>query len=113
MKRNALTVKRISSVTLLKIMLITAIFPWVLFDTGVILYHLISGDLVVNYTRGSGADKIAEQMSLGKYVLISYPLFVMLGTIFTLIFWIPCAFSLWLWSKIRNMQIDYYELDGE
>jgi hypothetical protein len=89
-------------------MLITGLFPWVLIDTGIILYHLINADFVVNYTSGSGPDKIVEEISLGKYVLFSYPIFVLAGTFFTLLLWIPCAFSLWLWSKFRNLQISFY-----
>jgi hypothetical protein len=90
-------------------MLITGLFPWILIDTGIILYHLINGDFIVNYTSGSGPDKIAEEISLGKYVLLSYPIFVLAGTFFTLLLWMPCAFSLWLWSKLRNMQISFCE----
>ena len=113
MTKNTLTVKRLSSLTLLKIMLITGLFPWVLIDTGIILYHLISGDFVVNYSSGSDPDKIAEEISLVKYILLSYPLFIIVGVVFTLMFWIPCAFSLWLWSKIRNIQVTFYELDSD
>jgi len=113
MKKSTLTVKQLSSLTLLKIMLITGLFPWVLIDTGIILHHLINGDFIVNYTSGSGADKIAEEVSIGKYILFSYPVFILAGTIFTLIFWIPCAFSLWLWSKISTMQVTFYGLDNE
>ena len=109
MKKTTLTINRLSSITLLKIMLITGLFPWVLIDTGIILYHLINGDFVVNYTSGFGPEKIAEQISIGKYVLLSYPIFVGLGIIFTLMFWVPCVVSLWLWSKLRNMQITFYE----
>lgn len=94
-------------------MLITELFPWVLIDTGIILYHLVSGDFVVNYTSGSGPDKIAQEISIGKYILLSYPIFVFVGTLFTLALWLPCAFSLWLWSKFRNMQVTVYGLDSE
>ena len=47
-------IERLSSLTLLKIMLITGSFPWVLIDTGVVLFHLLSGDFVVNYQSGRG-----------------------------------------------------------
>ncbi|PVV08364.1 MAG: hypothetical protein B6D82_15275 [gamma proteobacterium symbiont of Ctena orbiculata] len=109
--RSSLTIKRISSLTLLKIMLVTVLFPWILLDTAIILGHLINGDFVVSYTRGEGAEKTTEQMSLWIYILISYPAFVLLGVLFTLFLWMPSAFSLWLWSRFRNMRIDYYELD--
>ena len=109
MRKTTLTIERLSSVTLLKIMLITCLFPWVLLDTGIILYHLINGDFVVNYSSGFGPEKIAEQISIGKYVLLSYPIFVFFGIIFTLMLWVPCVLSLWLWSKVRNMQITFYE----
>ncbi|MBT3045711.1 MAG: hypothetical protein G8D61_08815 [gamma proteobacterium symbiont of Ctena orbiculata] len=109
--RSSLTIKRISSLTLLKIMLITVLFPWILLDTVIILGHLINGDYVVNYTRGEGADKTTEQLSLWIYILISYPAFVVLGVLSTLFLWLPSAFSLWLWSRFRGMRIDYYELD--
>ena len=89
------------------------LFPWLLIDTGIILYHLINGDFVVNYFSGSGTDKIAEQISLWKYVLVSYPLFVIVGIVFTLMFWVPCAFSLWLWSKFSDIKISYYESDDK
>ena len=94
-------------------MLITSLFPWVLIDTGIILFHLFSGDFVVDYYSGSGPERVAEQISLGKYVLISYPLVVFLGAIFTVLLWIPCAFSLWLWSKIRDMEITVYGASGK
>jgi len=109
MKKRTLTIKRLSSVTLLKIMLITVLFPWVLIDTGIILYHVISGDFVVDYYSGIGPDKVAEQISIGKYILLSYPLFVFVGTLFILMLWVPSALSLWLWSKVRSMQITFYE----
>ena len=106
--KKTITIKRLSSGTLLKVMLITSVFPWFAIDTAIILYHLISGDFIVNFTSGSGPDIIAEEISLGKYVLYSYPLIVLAGALFTLLLWIPSAFSLWLWSKFRNMKISYY-----
>lgn len=90
-------------------MLITGLFPWVLIDTGIILYHLISGDFVVDYYSGTGPEQIAEQISIGKYILVSYPIFILAGIVFTLMFWLPCALSLWLWSKIRDIEISFYE----
>jgi hypothetical protein len=113
MKKRTLTINRLSSGTLLKLMLIMGLFPWVLIDTGIILYHLINGDFVVNYSSGIGPDKIAEQISIGKYILLSYPIFVLMGTVFTLMLWLPCMFSLWLWSKVSNMQIAFYELGSK
>ena len=109
MSKRTIEIRRLSSFTLLKIMLITGLFPWVLVDTGIILYHLISGDYVVNYHTKNGAQEI----SIGLYVLLSYPLFVLLGCVFVLLFWLPCAFSLWLWSKVRSIQMSFYELDAE
>jgi hypothetical protein len=91
-------------------MLITCLFPWILIDTGIILYHVINGDFVVNYYSGIGPEKVAAQISIGKYILLSYPLFVVLGIFFTMMLWVPCALSLWLWSKFRNMQITFYEV---
>ena len=35
--KRVLTIKRLYSGTLLKIMLITGLFPWILIDTGIIL----------------------------------------------------------------------------
>ena len=113
MKKHTLTIRRLSSVTLLKIMLVTGLFPWVLIDTGIILYHIVNGDFVVNYSSGIAPEQIAEQMSIGKYILISYPIFVLVGTLFTLVLWLPCVLSLWLWSKVRNMRITFYELDSK
>ena len=106
--KQTVTIKRLSSGTLLKVMLITSLFPWFAIDTGIILYHLISGDFIVNFTSGSDPNIIAEEISLGKYVLYSYPLIVLAGVFFTVLLWIPSAFSLWLWSKFRNMDISYY-----
>lgn len=108
--KQTIEIKRLSSFTLLKILLITSIFPWVLIDTGLILFHLLNGDFIVNYNSGSGADAVAEQISLAKYVLISYPLVLLVGAIFTVPIWLFFAFSLWLWSKFRNLKIDYYEV---
>ena len=111
MNKITKNINRLSSITLLKLMLIAGLFPWIIIDTGIILYHLFSGDFIVNYVSGSGAEKISEQISLGKYVLISYPLFILTGVIFTVSFWFPIAFSLWLWSKFRNIEISYYEIE--
>ena len=91
-------------------MLIASLFPWILIDTGVILFHLLNEDFVVNYKSGFGADAVAEQISLAKYVLISYPLVLLVGAIFTVPIWLVCAFSLWLWSKFGNLKIGYYEV---
>ena len=90
-------------------MLITGLFPWVLIDTGIILFHLISGDFVVNYQSGRGPDAVAEQISLAKFVLLSYPLLVFAGAVFTVLLWIPCAFSMWCWSKLFTLKVGYYE----
>ena len=109
MKKATVEVKRLSSLTLFKVMLITGLFPWILIDTAIILYHLLTGDFVVDLTRKVGTESVPEQISIGKYILLSYPVFVIGGVIFVLLFWVPCAFSLWLWSKIRTMQITYYE----
>ena len=108
--KQAIEIRRLSSFTLLKIMLIASLFPWILIDTGVILFHLLSGDFVVNYKSGIGADAVAEQISLAKYVLISYPLVLLVGAFSTVPIWLVCAFSLWLWSKFRNLKIGYYEV---
>ena len=113
MKKRTLIIKRLSPGTLLKIMLVTSLFPWVLIDTGIILYHLLSGDFVVNYYSGVGPERVAEQISIGKYILLSYPIFVLMGIILTLILWVPCVLSLWLWSKVHNMQIAYYVQDSK
>ena len=106
--KQTIEIKRLSSFTLLKIMLITGLFPWVLIDTGVILFHLLSGDFVVNYQRGSGEDAVAQQISLAKYVLFSYPFIVFAGAFFTVLMWVPCAFSMWIWSKFINFKVVYY-----
>jgi hypothetical protein len=37
--------------SLLKITQITGLLPWVLFDTGIIIYHLITEEMLVNYMR--------------------------------------------------------------
>ncbi len=111
--KQIIEIKRLSSFTLLKIMFITSLFPWVLIDTGVILFHLLTGDFIVNYTSGSGAEAVAEQISLTKYVLYSYPLVLLVGAVFTVLVWLPCAFSLWCWSKFRNLKVSYYEVGSE
>lgn len=101
-------IERLTSITLLKIMLITGLFPWVLVDTGIILFHLLSGDFVVNYQSGRGDDAIPEQISLAKFVLFSYPFIIVAGAFFTILMWVPCAFSMWLWSKFSRLNIIYY-----
>lgn len=108
MQKTSIDINRLSSITLLKIMLITGLFPWVLIDTGIILYHLITGNFVVDVTRVIGDKEIVEQVPIGKFILFSYPIVVLMGTLFVLLFWLPCAFSLWLWSKLRTMRITYY-----
>jgi hypothetical protein len=107
--KKTIKIERLSSITLLKILLIVSLFPWLLIDTAVILFHLFSGDFVVNYNQGGGEDAIPKQISLGKFVLVSYPFIVAFGAFFTVIFWLPCTFSLWLWSKVAKMKISYYE----
>ncbi|MBQ24185.1 hypothetical protein [Alcanivorax sp.] len=107
--KKTIKVERLSSITLLKIMLITSLFPWVLIDTVVILFHLFSGDFIVNYTQGESENAVPQQVSLAKFVLVSYPIIVALGAFFTAMLWLPCAFSLWVWSKISKMDISYYE----
>ena len=94
-------------------MLITSLFPWVLINTAIILYHLISGDFTVNYERGHSPNVTPEQISIGKYIVISYPIWVFVGVVFTLMLWLPFALSLWLWSKVRNMQITFYVNDDK
>ncbi|QFU77071.1 hypothetical protein EY643_16215 [Halioglobus maricola] len=111
--KKTIRIERLSSITLLKIMLITSVFPWILIDTVVILFHLFSGDFVVNYNQGKGEDAVAQQISLAKFVLVSYPLIVAFGAFFTAMLWLPCAFSLWVWSKISKMSISYYEARGK
>jgi len=106
--KHTIEIERLSSFTLLKIMLITALFPWVLIDTGIILFHLLSGDFVVNYQSGRGEEAVAQQISLAKYVLLSYPAIVFLGVFFTVLIWVPCAFSMWLWSKFAKLKVGYY-----
>jgi hypothetical protein len=107
MKKRTLAIKRLSTVALLKIMLITVLFPWVLIDTGIILYPVINGDFVVDYYIGIGFDKVADHISIGKYILLSYPLVVFAGTVFTLMLWVPSALSLWLLSNVRSLQIAF------
>jgi hypothetical protein len=99
MKKRTLAIKRLSSVTLLKIMLITVLIPWVLIDTGIILYHIINGEFVVDYYIGIVPDEVAEHISIGKYILLLYPSVVFAGTLFTLMLWVPGALSLWLCLK--------------
>ena len=78
-----------------------------------VIGHLINGDFVVDYYTGIESERVAEQISIGKYILLSYPIFILVGVIFTLMLWIPCVLSLWLWSKVRTMQITFYEYDGK
>jgi len=109
MTSTTILIRRLSSITLLKIMLITFLFPWILIDTGVILFHLLSGDLVVNVTQVISGESIEKSVPIGKFVLISYSAILIGGVIFIIMLWGPCAFSLWLWSKIRPLEIRYYE----
>ena len=106
--KQTIVIERLSSLTLLKIMLITGLFPWVLIDTGIVLFHLLSGDFVVNYQSGRGEAAVAQEISLANFVLFSYPFIVVAGALFTALMWIPCAFSMWLWSKFTKLNIAYY-----
>ena len=109
MVSTKITVRRLSSFTLLKIMFITMLFPLVIIDTGVILFHLLSGDFVVNVTQTIAGEKVKEAIPIGKFILMSYLLIALVSALFTLILWVPCAASLWLWSKFRPLEIKYYE----
>ena len=113
MSKKRLLVKRLTSFALLKDMLITFMFPWLLIDTGVILFHLVSGDYFVEITSMTGNISNIEQIPIGKYVLISYPVIVLISGVFVMLFWVSAAFSLWLWSLLRPMEVAYYESDQE
>lgn len=94
--KKSIEIERLSSFTLLKISIIIGLFPWILIDTAIVLFHLLSGDFIVNYQRGSGEDAVAEQIPLLKYALPSYPLIIFFGTFFIVLTWVPCALSMWL-----------------
>jgi len=111
--KYTIEIDRLSSVTLLKIILITSLFPWLLMDTLVILYHLVSGDFIVNYQSGKGANAVAKEISLAKYVLISYPAIVLLSLFFSLIIWVQASISMWCWSKLRKLKVSYYLSEKE
>jgi hypothetical protein len=104
--KHTIEIERFSSFTLLKIILITSIFPWVFVDTLVILFHLIGGDFVVNYQSGKGADAFVQQISLVRYVLFSYSVIVLGGVVFSGLIWIPASFSMWCWSKFRKLEVN-------
>jgi hypothetical protein len=113
MSKKTLLVKRLTSFTLLKVMLITFMFPWLLIDTGIILFHLLSGDYFVEITTMSKSISTIEQIPIGRYVLISYPVIVLITGLMILMFWVSAAFSLWLWSLFRPMEVTYYETNLE
>ena len=106
---HTLLIRRLSSFTLLKIIFITTLFPWVIIDTSIILFHLFSGDFVVDGTREVDGETVKTSISLWKFVLISYPAIVLANAFFAVIFWIPATISLWLWSLFRPLKIKYYE----
>jgi hypothetical protein len=111
MSRKKILVKRLSSLTLLKVMVITFMFPWLLIDTGIILFHVLNGDYYVEIIKMTDNARTVEQIPIGKFVLLSYPLVVLVSGLLVLMFWVFAALSLYLWSQIRPMELTYYEVD--
>lgn len=125
MKKQTYIIKRFSSFTILKLIFIATILPSVLIDTGVILYHLLSGDFVVNYnsvseiikSNQSGSsvetETVEGQISLVKYVLISYPFLLLFFGFFSLLMWVQWVVTLWLWSLFRPMKVSFYSEENK
>jgi hypothetical protein len=107
MPKANITVDRLSSGSIFKIIFISTAFLALVINTLVILYHLLTGDFVINYL--SGEDKIESEISLFKYIFVSYPAIMFGALIQTCIVWLWCAASMALWSYVKPLKLEYYE----
>ena len=111
MKRT-ITIQRISSLSLLKLLFFGGVIFWVLYVVGSFLYLLIGGDLYLPYSVGE-IEKVTSLATGAKIFFILAIVVAVFDFLFLFGFWLAAALGLWIYSKIRPISISYYETDIE
>ena len=110
--KKTITIQKLSSLTLLKLLLLGGAVFWILYLLGSFFYLLFVGDLYLPYSM-SGAEEVTT-LATGVKVFLSLAILVaFMDFLFLLGFWLIATLGLWLYSKFRPITISYYESDAE
>ena len=110
--KKTISIRRISSLSLLKFLSLGGAIFWVLYVLFSFLYLLIGGDLYLPYSVNDVAEITSP--SNGAKIFFLLALFVaVLDFLFLFGIWLAAALGLWLYSKFKPIEISYYENEIE
>jgi len=78
-------------------------------NTLYVLFHVLTLDFVVNYNEIIDEVSVAQETSLIVYILVSFPAIILIGVFQALFIWPFSALGLWVWSKVKPLELEYYE----
>lgn len=98
---------------MLKLVLIGCIGSLAAFNILFIGFHIITLDFVVDYQEMVGDSPVEQKTSLLVYTLISFPIIFVVGGIQSLFIWPFSALGLWVWSKFKPIELEYYDIESK
>jgi hypothetical protein len=110
--KKTITIRRISSLSLLKLLSLGGVVFWVLYVLLSFLYLLIGGDLQMPYSVGN-VEEITSSTN-GAKIFFLLALFVAVFDFLSILgFWFVVILGLWIYSKFKPIKISYYESETE
>ncbi len=110
--KKTITIRRISSLSLFKLLSLGGLVFWVLYVLLSFLYLLIGGDLQLPYSVGDVSEVTSSTSGAKIFFLLAFFVAVF-DFLFLFGFWLAAAFGLWLYSKFKIIKISYYETETE
>jgi hypothetical protein len=110
--KKTITIRRISSLSLLKLLSLGGAVFWVLYVLLSFLYLLIGGDLHLPYTVGDVGEITSSTNGAKIFLLLAFFVAVF-DFLFLFGFWLVVILGLWIYSKFKPIKISYYESETE
>ena len=110
--KKTITIRRFSSLSLFKLLILGGVVFWVLYVLLSFLYLLIGGDLHLPYSVG-GVGEITSTTNGAKIFFLLALFVAVFDFLFLFGFWLAAALGLWIYSKFKPIKISYYETETE